>query len=83
MSNHVMVLTAAYPTGAEQWTCAECGYQFLLQWPPHYKKIVLIPGDDTAIHSGGKGGVEMNTKVVQEDDPRLEPWEKWMEEHPE
>jgi len=32
----------------------------MMQWPPNYKKITLEEGDEHAIHSGGKGGLQMN-----------------------
>jgi hypothetical protein len=27
-----------------------------MQWPPDYKKIVLVAGDENAVHTGGKSG---------------------------
>ena len=48
-------------SGAEQWHCGECGRQMLLSWPPTYKQTVLVPGDETAYHTGGRGGVRLGT----------------------
>jgi hypothetical protein len=31
-----------------------------MRWPPHYQKIVIEAGDEYAIHSGGKGGIQMS-----------------------
>jgi len=36
----------------------------LLRWPPDYENLVLERGDDTAIHVGGKGGLQMGEIVV-------------------
>jgi hypothetical protein len=54
---HEMVLSGRVAAGAEEWACPRCGRRLLLRWPPHYEKLVLEPGDLTAIHVGGKGGV--------------------------
>jgi hypothetical protein len=37
-----------------------------MQWPPNYRKIILEPGDENAMHSGGKGGVSMGIKINQD-----------------
>ena len=66
-----------------------------MQWPPAYKKVILQPGDETAIHSGGRGGLsiihaepmpgeESSTPVeesilTQEEAAYLGPWLDWME----
>ncbi len=54
---HEMVLSDRLAAGAEEWACPRCGRRLLLRWPPHYEKLVLEPGDMTAIHVGGQGGV--------------------------
>jgi hypothetical protein len=51
---HTMTLDYAFRSGAEIWTCPECDRQIILQWEP-FKKITLIAGDETRIHTGGKG----------------------------
>lgn len=56
---HEMELERTHPSGAEEWYCPTCGRRFLMQWPPHYKKIVLEQGDENALHSGGKGGLSI------------------------
>jgi len=48
----------------EMWYCPTCGRKFIMTWPPHYKKIILEPGDETAIHTGGKGGLTMGAPKV-------------------
>jgi hypothetical protein len=63
---HEMVLSTTHPSGAEDWSCPVCGYRFLMQWPPNFKKVILEEGDDSAIHSGGKGGVSIGMKITQD-----------------
>jgi len=92
---HEMVLDSVHPSGAEEWYCPTCGRRFLMQWPPVYNKVILEAGDETAIHSGGKG---TGGKPVHSDRPdgeqvapegsleqvdtvqeALDPWLEWME----
>jgi len=61
---HEMVLIGSVESGAEEWACPTCGRRMLLRWPPHYEKLVLDHGDSTAVHVGGKGGVQVNDVVV-------------------
>lgn len=61
---HEMELMATHASGAEEWYCPTCGRRFLMQWPPAYKKIVLEPGDELALHSGGKGGLRLGAVDV-------------------
>jgi hypothetical protein len=56
---HQMVISGRDESGAEEWACPRCGRRMLLRWPPHYAKLVLEHGDITAIHVGGKGGVQV------------------------
>jgi len=63
---HEMQLEKAHPSGAEEWYCPTCGRRFLMQWPPDYRKIILEPGDEYAMHSGGKGGLRMELPQIIE-----------------
>jgi hypothetical protein len=63
-----MQLEITHPSGAEEWACAECGRRILMQWPPNYKRVVLEPGDEFAIHSGSKGGLNVSSPLVEEAD---------------
>ena len=91
---HEMVLDNIHPSGAEEWYCPTCGRRFLMQWPPAYNKVILEAGDETAIHSGGKGtrgsslipatDKEMTPQVedmvlIDIDPQSLRPWEEWFE----
>lgn len=64
---HEMHLVKTHPSGAEEWCCPTCGRRFLMQWPPNCKKIILEPGDEYAIHSGGKGGLQISVAQIIED----------------
>jgi hypothetical protein len=90
---HEMILETVHQSGAEEWYCPTCGRRFLMQWPPAYNKCILEMGDETAIHSGGKGDIQMGSmqidpndeSISQENDPipideaALQPWMEWME----
>ena len=89
---HEMVLERTHESGAEEWYCPVCGRRFLMQWPPNYKKIILEPGDDYAIHSGGKGGLSMGAPQISLDEGKMDaesdlaineeyltPWKEWMD----
>lgn len=54
---HEMILSGRAEAEAEEWACPRCGRRLLLRWPPRQEKLVLEPGDVTAVHVGGKGGV--------------------------
>ena len=71
---HKMQLEKTHPSGAEEWYCPTCGRRFLMQWPPDYRKIILEPGNEYAMHSGGKGGLRLEApeiREVEEDEPVL------------
>lgn len=90
--HHIMIVEKTHSSGADEWFCPTCGRRLILQWPPNYKKIVLVEGNENATHSGGKGGLSIGApqtltqeQVSAEDmpdvyDPNLAPWEQWMED---
>jgi hypothetical protein len=55
-----MILNDRLDSGAEEWLCPECGRRMLMRWPPHYERLVIVHGDDSAVHVGGKGGVRVS-----------------------
>lgn len=63
---HAMNLQGTTPDGLEDWLCPTCGRRFLYRWPPHYKKTVLAPGDEQAVHTGGKGVQIERTSFLEE-----------------
>lgn len=53
---HEMALVGTVPDGGEEeWFCPECGRRFLMEWPPHFHRSILEPGNENAIHVGHKG----------------------------
>lgn len=73
---HTMALVETFETGAEEWHCPTCNRRFVVQWPPRYKKIILAAGNEHALHSGGKGGIQMQPPDIhpQTDNPLSEEW---------
>ncbi len=71
---HAMILQSTAPDGVEEWLFPACGRRFLMQWPPEYKKTVLEPGDEYAVHTGGKGlpGLALEVRAGMEE-PRTTP----------
>ena len=70
--SHEMQLESTRPSGAEEWYCPTCGRRFLLNMPPEYRKIILDAGDESAIHSGSKGGLRMGSiRVGKPEEPTL------------
>ena len=70
--SHEMQLETTHPSGAEEWYCRTCGRRFLLNMPPEYKKTILDVGDESAIHSGSKGGLRMGSiKIGRPEEPAL------------
>jgi hypothetical protein len=59
-----MVLEGTQPSGADEWSCPVCGRRLVMRPPPHYQKVVLERGDESAIHVGGKGGVHIGQLAV-------------------
>ncbi len=83
---HEMRLEKTYAAGAEEWYCPACGRRFIMQWLPDYKKFVLEPGDEYAIHSATKGGLRLGSlqaKIEEKEDlseEHLRPWLEGFEE---
>jgi len=51
---HAMRLVHTHASGAEEWSCPQCGRRFVMAWAPSFKRIVLEVGDETVAHSGAK-----------------------------
>lgn len=66
---HKMVLSQSYPEDdSDEFLCLICGRHLRIKWFP-YTKTVLVEGDDTVIHSGGKGGLEIvSAKVLNQEE---------------
>src|SRR5437763_382010 len=58
---HEMTPGRTLPGGQQEWSCTRCSRRLLLRRPPAFAKTVLDPGDETAPHVGGTGGLAMGT----------------------
>jgi len=65
---HVMQIAKTYPSGNELWICPDCGRRIVVTWSPRYETLVGIPGDETANHVGGKGGLQITGMRVEQAD---------------
>jgi len=61
---HEMVLMGSRESGADEWMCPICGRRILVRWTPMYVKVVLVLGDESVTHVGGKGGVQVSVMDV-------------------
>lgn len=71
-----MTLVTTLDGGIDVFQCPDCGRMMAITYPPNYKKVILIPGSTTEIHSAGKGGLTITDAQVQNDD--LTDWEKFL-----
>ncbi len=69
---HRMTCTAREVSGRERWDCGECDRVLLITWPPPGAEAgaegrspfeVLIEGDSSAAHSGGRGVVALRVGI--------------------
>ncbi len=68
MEQHGMILKETFPNGSQGFECPICGRRFIIQWPPHYKRVILNEGDPNAAHSASTcalGGMELNMSSAQ------------------
>lgn len=61
--DHVMIMDYEQE-GTEEWYCPQCGYRLRIEWNP-WKREVLIPGNDSVVHRGGKGGLTIGRVSVE------------------
>ncbi len=66
---HEMCLVKTHSSGAEEWYCPECGRRLLRHVPPNRAMIIVEPGDQSAIHSGSKGGLRIRAVQVIQQNP--------------
>ena len=55
---HKMELIADHE-GIEEWLCPICGRRLFIEWQPESRKTTVDVGDESAQHSGSKGGLQM------------------------
>jgi hypothetical protein len=79
---HQMALEPDPDSDAERWTCATCGRVMLIRWLPEFEHVVVRPGDEFAIHTGGKGGAGVGSVAVAvEEGERDRAHREWLAEH--
>lgn len=81
---HEMILEQTQPSGADLWSCPECGRRFVMRWLPDYERVVLEPGDEHVVHVGGTGGVRIGkVEVIAGVDAEAEQgkWLRWLDNH--
>ncbi len=81
---HEMILEETQPSGADVWSCPECGRRIVMQWLPDYDRVILDPGDNRAIHVGGTGGVRIGKVEVTPGKAAGDAesaWRQWLDDH--
>src|SRR5512138_2467563 len=63
---HEMIVKQTFESGAQEWYCPVCGRDFILQYPPSYKRIVLDEGDPQAVHADSAGGLRMGSTEISQ-----------------
>ena len=58
-SRHQMNLQPDPESESERWVCSTCDRIMLVRWIPEFEHVIVQPGDEYAIHSGAKGGVQI------------------------
>lgn len=66
--HHEMQMMDVDTSGAEEWYCPSCYRQVMVSWFPDFKRVVLEPGDETAIHGGSHGGLTLSFPQVSPSD---------------
>lgn len=61
MTTHQMTLISR-EGDFDTFYCPTCGRKFKLRWQP-YKRIILVPGDDTVNHAAAIGGMAISASV--------------------
>jgi hypothetical protein len=64
-SQHEMTLREVDSRAVERWTCGQCARIVLIEWEPEFQRTVVQAGDETALHSGGKGGLKFGTSTAE------------------
>ena len=71
LPRHEMRQVAIDSSDREEWYCPTCGRRILMQWPPHYNKIVLEHGDTQAYHTGSKGDLRMGPPQIEQSEEAM------------
>jgi hypothetical protein len=83
---HRMELKTIHPSGAEEWSCPECGRHFIAQWEPKFRRVILNQGEEQVNHVGqGMMNVQVESldRHAEDDlgeDPELgDVWKRWLD----
>jgi hypothetical protein len=60
-----MMIAREFPDGRLEWVCPTCGRRIIMQWPPEYQHIVVVPGDESASHSGAMGAPQPGPTALE------------------
>jgi hypothetical protein len=74
--NHYLIHVRTHADGLEEYRCDKCGRTIAVNWPPHYYKLILEPGDETVNHF-----FVDPADPHPDDDPYLEPFATWLKAH--
>ncbi len=85
--SHEMVFERVIAHDIDELYCPICGRRIVVQWSPDFKKTVIEPGDENAIHTASKGGQSVEDQEAQHpeelsitDQERLAEWEVLLDE---
>jgi hypothetical protein len=76
---HEMILSGRVEPDAEEWACPRCGRRLLMRWAPRLEKLVLEPGNVTAVHTGAKGGIRAGALAAAPLPASIE--QQWLRDH--
>ena len=78
LEQHKYVSVHFIPDGMEELLCEICGRRILSSGNPEYHLDILEAGDEYALHSDGKGLVEMGAlHKMGEDDDTPQVFDEW------
>jgi hypothetical protein len=60
-----MILAEVDSSGVERWSCGQCARVVLIERDPEFRRTVVQAGDETALHSSGKGGLNFGTSPLE------------------
>jgi hypothetical protein len=87
--NHEMVFERVVGEDVDELYCPICGRRIQVQWSPDFRKTVLTPGNENAIHTAARGGPAAgnlpspgyeHTAPALADPARLADWERWLQD---
>ncbi len=83
---HEMERAMLAPSGTEEWNCPICGRRLLIWWAPRLSKQVLVRGNETVTHTGGKrmlgvfGWRRFEEPPTEPPVDGLAPWRKYFDQ---